>query len=559
MEKITMIKIVSEGIFEHDIPDNIKLSGKLKKFAELVKDCKVGEPKSYLSDYFGQEELDNLETGHSAVIASDVGTGKSTAIINTAFSMHGENIYIIANRRYCIIQLKREYLKLIGIAVSDWCDDAVIGYDTGNIRFMTYQKLAQKGSFYKLPKNSIVVLDEIHYLLNDAVFSYEPEVIKNIIHTNKNRTKRVYISATIDEVLDEIIMLESKCDEPAQINEIFLNNDRYKINNTLIDQIYLIPNSYEHISLKFYNYSDIDMLVDYLNANSENGRKSLIFVRNKNRGEALKEKLTDSEMVFATENGMPILSEISGNAEYSCSSLLATKILENGVSIVDSKVSTIVIDEIDSVTFRQFLGRVRNSRVNPRPLTIIIPDYTLSELIQYSRQCYQKTNTINYVIKNIDYCMSNFQEYSPYVYYDRDDKVPKVNYLALQKLTNLNNHVKELIDEEKTSPHAYICSIQRLLFLPETIEDKQFLNYDDMYAFKTGIQIAYDEFVSSPKLKTDRDKLAQDLIKVVSKTNIYPKKVTGNQIQVDKINDILACAGISAKIQSLGETFGLIE
>ena len=554
-----MIKIVSEGIVEHDIPDNIKLSGKLKKFAELVKDCKVGEPKSYLSDYFGQEELDNLETGHSAVIASDVGTGKSTAIINTAFSMHGENIYIIANRRYCIIQLKREYLKLIGIAVSDWCDDAVIGYDTGNIRFMTYQKLAQKGSFYKLPENSIVVLDEIHYLLNDAVFSYEPEIIKNIIHANKNRTKRVYISATIDEVLDEIIMLESKCDEPAQIDEIFLNNDRYKINDTLIDQIYLIPNSYEHISLKFYNYSDIDMLADYLNANSENGRKSLIFVRNKNRGEALKEKLTDSEMVFATENGMPILSEISGNAEYSCSSLLATKILENGVSIVDSKVSTIVIDEVDSVTFRQFLGRVRNSRVNPRPLTVIIPDYTLSERIQYSRQCYQKINTINYVIKNTDYCMSSFQEYSPYVYYDRDDKAPKVNYLALQKLTNLNNYVKELIDEEKTSPHAYIRSIQRLLFLPETIEDKQFLNYDDMYAFKTGIQTAYDEFVSSPKLKTNRDKLAQDLIKVVSKTNIYPKKITGNQIQVEKINDILAGAGISAKIQSLGETFGLIE
>ncbi|MDE5569175.1 MAG: hypothetical protein K2I82_00780, partial [Ruminococcus sp.] len=228
-------------------------------------------------------------------------------------------------------------------------------------------------------------------------------------------------------------------------------------------------------------------------------------------------------------------------------------------SIVDNKVSTIVIDEIDPVTFRQFLGRVRNSRVNPRPLTVIIPDYTLSELIQYGRQCYQKINTINYVIKNTDYCMSSFQEYSPYVYYDRDDKAPKVNYLALQKLTNLNNYVKELIDEEKTGSHAYIRSIQRLLFLPETIEDKQFLNYDDMYAFKIGIQTAYDEFVSSPKLKTNRDKLAQDLIKVVSKTNIYPKKITGNQIQVEKINDILACAGISAKIQSLGETFGLIE
>ena len=63
------------------------------------------------------------------------------------------------------------------------------------------------------------------------VFSYKSKIIKNIIYANKNRTKRVYISATINEVFDEI----------------FLNNDRYKINDTLIDQIYLISNSYEHI------------------------------------------------------------------------------------------------------------------------------------------------------------------------------------------------------------------------------------------------------------------------------------------------------------------------
>ncbi|MDE5582541.1 MAG: hypothetical protein K2J08_02390 [Ruminococcus sp.] len=56
--------------------------------------------------------------------------------------------------------------------------------------------------------------------------------------------------------------------------------------------------------MKFYNYSDVDMLADYLDANSKNCGKSLVFVRNKNRCEVLKEKLTDSEMVFATENGI---------------------------------------------------------------------------------------------------------------------------------------------------------------------------------------------------------------------------------------------------------------
>lgn len=365
--------------------------------------------------------------------------------------MHdGTDIYILTNRKYCFTQQKREYLKLMGKSVSDWSDDAVIGYDTGSIKFMTYQKLAKKGSCYKFPKGSIIILDEIHYLLNDSVFSSEPMIIRSILHLNQLSTKRIYISATMDEVLDEIITLESRYNEPMPIESIFRNDKRYQINNTLIDQVYMMESSWEHICFQFYNYSDIDKLAEYLNENSQRGKKSLVFIRNKSRGEKLKEKLTDCEMVFSTDDEMPILSEISDNAAYSCGSLISTKVLENGVSIIDSKVDTIVIDEIDPATFKQFLGRVRNNRINPRKLTVIIPDYNLSELTQLHRQYYEKIKIIQTVINAPEYCMANSQTFAPYVYYDLISKSPVPNYLALKKLTNLHTMSVLLSKKKRT-------------------------------------------------------------------------------------------------------------
>lgn len=99
----------------------------------------------------------------------------------------------------------------------------------------------------------------------------------------------------------------------------------YKINKTLIDQIYLIENNREHLCLKFYHYSDIDELATYLNQNRTADKKPLVFIRNKNREEKLKEKLDDCEMVFSTDDEIPILSEISNCAEYSCDNLISPR------------------------------------------------------------------------------------------------------------------------------------------------------------------------------------------------------------------------------------------
>lgn len=553
------VKVVSKNVISNKIPVTIGVSEKIIKLAEITPVFKMGEMSGYLSDQFGQAELDQLELGHCAIISTDVGTGKTTAILKIAAVSHNTYIYIITNRKYCLIQQKRDCLKLMGISVSDWSDEAIIGYNTGKVKFLTYQKLAKKGGFYKFPKESIVVLDEIHYLLNDSVFSSDPMIVKCILHQNKEHTKRVYISATIDEVIDEIIMLESKYIEPTPIEQIFRNDEMYQINSTCIDQVYIMASNWEHISLKFYNYSNTDELAEHLNEITTNGKKSIVFIRSKSRGEKLKEKLADSAMVFSTDDEMPILTEISNNAQYSCGSLISTKILENGVSIIDPRVDTIVIDEPDPIAFKQFLGRVRNRRISPRKITVIIPDYSISELIQLRRYYYEQIKIIQQVIDNPEYCMANSQIFSPYVYYDLTRQSPAPNYLALKKFENLYNFMNNLIDEEKERPHAYISSVQRLLCLPEVTEDKQFLNYNDISAFKESVAAAYKRFISSPMLKSNRDELAKELIKAVTNTNIYTKKITGSQLQMDKINDILACAGINTKIESLGESFGLVN
>lgn len=284
-----------------------------------------------------------------------------------------------------------------------------------------------------------------------------------------------------------------------------------------------------------------------------------MFINNIADGLNLKEKFKNCQHIYSDEDKKAELHEIAVNEKFMSETLITTKVAENGLSLHDEKLSVIVAETYDPITLQQIIGRARISRRNPREITVLIPDYSLSQLGSIEGKLYMQLKEFQKAIENPDFAMQYLPQPNPYIYYDAILKKPVVNYIGYNQIQKQIDYIQSLKEEEQKEPHAFIRNIQRLLFLPETIEDKQFLNYNDLAKFKSAVQTAYNEFVSSPKLKADRDKLAKDLIKVVSETSIYPKKITGNQIQIDKINDILDCAGISAKIQSLGETFGLIE
>jgi hypothetical protein len=442
-------------------------------------------------------------------------------------------------------------LKLQGFNTKEWTDEAIWKASTGNITVTTYQALAQREQIPIFRRGTVLILDECHYLFSDSTFSAIPMRIEAILRANLENTKRAYASATMENVVSELDVIEQ-----------FDNNnthppDRSLSFNTRIQHMYIMEGSWTHLNFRYYVYSDIDKLSEFLNDAANNGNKSAIFVRSKERGNTLKEKLIDSQFVYSSEEECEEPTDIALTEQFSCSNLVATKVLENGVSITDNDIGIVVIEEIDPISFMQFLGRVRIKRNTPRHLTVLIPDYKRSELMILARQCYDKLRTIKRVMQDPETCMQFYERYKPYVYYSENG--PEANTLAYKEFMTLKSHINSLLDEEEQSPHAHIHFILKMLNLPQDISDSQFLAYDDIAAFKSGVRAAYEKFTASPELKADRDQLAKDLIEVVSRTRYYKKKVTGSQLQLDKINDILAQADIQANIISLGEAFKVVE
>lgn len=531
----------------NDRPEILNNSPNMQELSRWSK-FTIGSEDKYFSEYFGLEELNRLMLGRSIIVSAPVGSGKTQAFIKTAIK-YDDDVVILTNRSSSCLQIKRDVLKELGVDVRGWSETAIDRAKTNQISVMTYQALSKYENYQKFRKGTVLIMDEVQYLLNDATFSNIPMQIYDIIRCNLDNTKRVYVSATMEEVAPVIYDIE-RLD-----GKKLIPSPQFNFLHSRIDHLYFMIGSWNNLTFRFYEYSDLEKLADTLNQSASENIKSAVFLRSKARGSLLKEKLNDSQFVYSSEEEQEELNDIVLNERFSSDCLIATKVMENGVSIHDDNIGIIVIEEIDPVSFVQFLGRVRVKRRNPRPLVVMIPDYTASELKVVSRQCYETLNVIHRVMESPEVCMKYYERYAPFVYYS--DNGPRANMLAQTKISLFKKHIDTLIEDNE--PHAHIRFILRLLGLPETIEDCQFLNYDDISVFKDGVKAAYQKFADSPMLKENRDILAKELIQVVKKTKCYKKKITGSQLQLDTINDILANAGITADICSLGEAFSLRE
>lgn len=530
-----------------EIPHDLQNTSNLMKLSANYPTI-IGESNEYLSDYFGADKIDRLPCGGSILICAPVGSGKTSACINAVINLlNSPPVYILTNRKSSAIQIKRDVLEAQGESVRDWNPRAILRASTGNIHVKTYQELAQSDTVYLFKTGTILVFDECHALLNDSTFSDYPIRIEEIISANLARTKRIYISATLEETAAEIHRLE-RFDKG---NLETLSFPYYV--NSHISELYYMKSSYSHLNFRFYNYSDKEGLAEELKKKTDVGEKSVIFVRSKTRGNELRELLGDSLFVHSSEEEQETLTAISLNESFETDSLISTKVLENGTSITDPDIGTIVCEEIDPVSLVQFIGRVRVKRKKPRQLTIMIPDYTVKDLRQAENQCVRQIRTIEQVMDNPGSCMRSYTKFYPFVYYSEQNG-PTANYLAYKKLNMLRSHIQKLIDE---GTHSHIRHVLSLFNHNIEIDDRQFLDYDDIRTFKDGVNGAYNIFCNSSMLKQQRDELAKELIQIVEKTNYYDKKITGKQINIDTINSILNKAGIESSIHTLGEAFSI--
>lgn len=509
-----------------------------------------GDAREYLTSIFTGKAVDELEYGESICIFAPTGSGKTKAIEQLALNASKDEIVIIlTNRTACGTQLKKDVYKDFDLkSIPDELIDKI--KFNSNIEVMTYQDFCRHKHRYH-GKKMILICDECHCFAEDATFTVYPQQMLHFLHANLDNTKRVYITATPDDVLPAIWNTESLSD--AELCPLTKDNLQNVIRSnpskseTRIRHIYLMKTNWDYLTFQTYDPADREALIKYINDNCEKGNKSLIFINDIENGTALQEQLNNSQHIYSADDKRSELHEIAINEKFSSESLITTKVAENGLSLHDEKLSMIITETYDPVVLQQVIGRARVSRRKPREITVLIPDYSLSQLGSMEGKLYMQLKEFQKVIDNPDFAMQYLPQPNPYVYYDAILKRPVVNHIGCQQIQKQLDYIQALKEAEQAEPHAFIRRILHIYSKDTDNIDEMFIDYDTTKDCKMRITSAWEEYKNS-----NRDAAALRLLKELLKsacneTGAYPKELKSN-IQLDTINDILKFAGISEHI-----------
>ena len=141
--------------------------------------------KVYLADEFNIEKIESLEQGNNYLIGAECGAGKTTWV---------EEILIphcIKNDKTILLLIHRKSLRnqvLNSLKNIDCCLD--------NVEIMLYQEVEQQLLINRFANNyDFIVCDEIHYLVTDASFNRNTEVVFDMLN-KKSRSINILLTGT---------------------------------------------------------------------------------------------------------------------------------------------------------------------------------------------------------------------------------------------------------------------------------------------------------------------------------------------------------------------------
>lgn len=530
------------------------------RFLCLIGDYKVGTSKQYISQIIDSNDIPNL--GESMLIASPTGSGKTSAVIKMIKHTSMPVIYV-TNRKMTLYQFKKDWIKASkGLDVpAELLDSISLGE---NIIAITYQELAETTYKYK-GKKYLLILDEVHCLLEDANFSVYAEKIIRYLKANRDNTARIYLTTTPDAVTPVIVEIECESgqeqalfamDWDTNVKSVFHAYASYK---TRLKMVYSMESNWNYINFKLYTPDDTKELADYIKRENEQGTKSLIYVNDISKGKVLQEVLGNTQHIYSDEDKRAEIAEIAQNERFSDRNLITTKVAENGVSLHDDELNLIVVETLDPITLKQVIGRARVNRKNPREITVLIPDYSMTDIGNAIASAEQQMRMVKEVKANPDLALEYAAKYPALVYYDSKVKHPVVNTMAEKALAYQIDFLRGL-RKDPEQPHAFAQAVLELYGKKPVISDDMFLYYDRILDFKTKAAEAFNTYKNSEKNAECLDRLKAKLKDACNSTKVYNdgKQLTSN-IQISTVNDILKAAGIAYEIKAKVEVFNIVS
>lgn len=351
--------------------------------------------------------------GDYIFIHAATGTGKTYFILYVLYEYaieHDYSIVLLVNRRILKQQIISDLQKY----------DAKRGRQQCQMQIFTYQELEMSGrNSWKhrcVQEARYVVCDEAHYFLTDSMFnpgtSKSFELIMGMIPTKitifmtatPNKIKPVIAGRAENDYQERKMVWEEDETRRKQRNEqVKYESCRYREDGSECDlsefgerleayegsiqemQEALEP-SPEPVNSRLIEYSlsrtltdnliphffnEVEDLKEVIKGGSFNG-KWLIFVSSKRIGKDLHTELANhfggkKHIVFIDadyglkghEKALEEVSEIVQKSKLAADILICTSVLDNGVSICDSKLCNLVIMADDEIEFLQMLGRKR--------------------------------------------------------------------------------------------------------------------------------------------------------------------------------------------------------
>ena len=545
--------------------DPCHLTSKFKKI-KYIFDNNI----QYISDLIGTDWLYKWTPNVPIFISAQTGRGKNYFIQNTMIPEilkhnrqcnDNKKILVLSNRIALNHQNKIELAKIIDIYLNNnkfyentlqrLTDEQINTFNNfGNVLISSYHQLLNNNL---LDDNyAFVILDECHFFTQDSLFNADTSKILDAIIDKCKDSIRVYLSATLNDVLPIIlrkdIFREFKYSPYTIYTYEYSPNYTFDLmhfakNNGVLpfnyDKIWFDCRYSTYISAKFYdeqqneitpyydniavvydlepNYSYIkthliknnnDALIDKISHTHSKDSKWIIFVKSKKEGETLKEKLyqkqISSEFISSESKtkSNTAYQQIIKECKFDVEVLISTAVIDNGVNIKDKAVKNIAISIFDYTSFIQMLGRIRPTE--GQEINLYLFDFSINKIEQNINKTYNELLEHLYFDslssdKQLEHYISNLNSGSLMTGFKYDSETKEV-YHSMFLIDKLLNTIYNLV--------PFIRNLDSTFKLKES----------NLYQ-KNKLIYNLEDISSQERLS-----LFQQKCLLVLKDNIFPKK-----------------------------------
>ena len=450
----------------------------------------------YISDKIG-EQYKEWKQNDRVYITAPTGSGKTQFILKVLLpyaKTQGRTILYLVNRKILKAQLLEEVNKYA-------LEEKLLINIRDYIRIKTYQELEEnyRNTGYFMQSNAYyIVCDEAHYFLHDSLFNTVTAIsyayIENCLLGDK---VMIFISATIQNFYEK---MTDTCEQLLKNAEIkggeIIQEFEYKMRvkrclSNSKEHFYSGEKDYTYLTvIPFDNIEEVEGII----LKHKKSEKWLIFLNDIAKGKQLSEvlKKTDRSAVFINsryeedEEARKEVYEITTKGNIDHDIVIATSLLDNGVSISDEELRNLIIFADNEIEFLQMLGRKRQDGAK---VLLYLQKKTKKEFshrlqqVEKSLEVYQECDRLlrcNGMGKLFDELLARQEFYRNarkflYQSYIFPRAYPNImiNSLSIDELYNRRNHYEKQVQKfDKEDEYAFFrTQLEWLGFTEEEMQE----------------------------------------------------------------------------------------